>query len=151
MLHLVISVEKLYEGYGKMIGMAALGCPPGRHIKLVTVVDDDVDPFDPVAVEWAIATRVQAHRDVEIIKDVTGIFLDPSMPPEEQAGPARTSKMIIDATRYNAKSYPAVCLPDAEVMSRVDQNWDRYGIHLGAAGSRHNGHTAPTPVGASGL
>lgn len=135
-LHLVISVEKLYEGYGKMVGMAALGCPPGRHIKLVTVVDEDVDPFDPVAVEWAIATRVQPHRDVEILKEVAGIFLDPSMPPEEQAGPGRTSKMIIDATRYNAKSFPAVCLPDAEVMRRVESEWQKYGIPVGGTAPR---------------
>jgi UbiD family decarboxylase len=148
-LHLVIAVEKLYEGYGKMIGMAALGCPPGRHIKLVTVVDEDVDPYDPVAVEWAIATRVQAHRDVEIIKEVAGIFLDPSMPPEEQAGPGRTSKMIIDATRYNAKSFPPVCLPDATIMARVDEDWAKYGISLGGAAASHNGRAAePEPNGA---
>ncbi len=141
-LHLVIAVEKLYEGYGKMIGMAALGCPPGRHIKLVTVVDEDVDPMDPVAVEWAIATRVQAHRDVEIVKEVSGIFLDPSMPPEEQAGPGRTSKMIIDATRYNAKSFPAVCLPDAAVIGRVEDDWGKYGIPVGQASVPHNGQAA---------
>jgi UbiD family decarboxylase len=148
-LHLVIAVEKLYEGYGKMIGMAALGCPPGRHIKLVTVVDEDVDPYDPVAVEWAIATRVQAHRDVEIIKEVAGIFLDPSMPPEEQAGPGRTSKMIIDATRYNAKNFPPVCLPDAAIMARVDDDWAKYGISLGGAAASNNGRAAePAPNGA---
>jgi len=146
-LHLVVSVEKLYEGYGKMIGMAALGCPPGRHIKLVTVVDDDVDPFDPVAVEWAIATRVQAHRDVEIIKDVAGIFLDPSMPPEEQAGPGRTSKMIIDATRYNAKSFPAVCLPDMEIMEHVEDNWASYGINFGQPAAAPSNGSQAAPVG----
>jgi 2,5-furandicarboxylate decarboxylase 1 len=129
-LHVVVSVEKLYEGYGKMVGMAVLGCPSGRHFKQVTVVDHDVDPFDPLAVEWAIATRVQAKRDVEIISEVTGIFLDPSMREEEQKGPARTDKMIIDATRYNAKSYPAVCLPAAEAMAKVDREWERYGISL---------------------
>ncbi len=129
-LHVVVSVEKMYEGYGKMVGMAVLGCNAGRHFKLVTVVDHDVDPFDPLAVEWAIATRVQAARDVEILKEVTGIFLDPSMREEEQKGPARTDKMIIDATRYNAKSYPEVCLPADEAMAKVDREWERYGIPL---------------------
>ena len=129
-LHCVVAVDKLYEGFGKMVGMAVLGCPSGRHFKQVTVVDQDVDPFDPLAVEWAIATRVQAKRDIEILSEVTGIFLDPSMPEEEQKGPARTDKMIIDATRYNAKSYPQVCLPAAEVMAKVDREWERYGIPL---------------------
>jgi 2,5-furandicarboxylate decarboxylase 1 len=154
-LHVVVAVEKLYEGYGKSVGMAVLGCPAGRHFKQVTVVDQDVDPFDPLAVEWAIATRVQANRDLEILKEVTGIFLDPSMREEEQKGPARTDKLIIDATRYNAKSYPAVCLPAEEAMAKVRQQWERYGIALGAGarspGSRSSNGTqrgAAAPPGA---
>ncbi len=126
--HAVVAVEKLYEGYGKMVGLAVLGSPSGRHIKQVTVVDDDVDPFDPVAVEWAIATRVQPHRGIEILEELTGIFLDPSLPESEQAGPARTSKWVIDATRYDAKNFPSVCLPKPEVVEKVKREWDRYGI-----------------------
>jgi UbiD family decarboxylase len=144
--HVVIAIDKLYEGYGKMMGMAVLGSPSGRHIKQVTVVDEDVDPFDPVAVEWAIATRVQAHRDIEIVKEVTGIFLDPSMPLEEQKGPARTSKLIIDATRYDAKNFPEVCLPAAEAMERVGRDWERYGIPTGQPTSRRTAPEAPAPV-----
>jgi 3-polyprenyl-4-hydroxybenzoate decarboxylase len=99
-------------------------------------VDDDVDPFDPIAVEWAVATRVQAHRDVDILQEVTGNFLDPSLPRQEQVGPARTSKMIIDATRYDAKNFPAVCLPAAEAMEKVEREWKRFGIPLGAEESK---------------
>jgi UbiD family decarboxylase len=132
-LHAVVAVEKLYEGYGKMVGLAVFGCPSGRHIKQVTVVDADVDPFDPLSVEWAVSTRVQPHRDVEIVTEVTGIFLDPSLPAEEQAGPARTSKMLVDATRYNAKSFPHVCLPTAEAMEKVEREWQSYGLPTGKA------------------
>jgi 4-hydroxy-3-polyprenylbenzoate decarboxylase len=127
-LHAVVAIEKLYEGYGKAIGMAVLGTHPGRFIKQVIVVEDDVDPFDPLAVEWAIATRVQPHRDMEIIKDVTGIILDPSLPRSEQSVHARTSKTIIDATRYDAKSYPALCVPRPDVQEQVDGDWARYGL-----------------------
>ncbi len=127
-LHAVVAIEKLYEGYGKAIGMAVLGTHPGRFIKQVIVVEDDVDPFDPHQVEWAIATRVQPHRDIEIIKEVTGIILDPSLPRAEQSVHARTSKTIIDATRYDAKSYPALCLPRPGVQARVDRDWARYGL-----------------------
>src|SRR5262249_52335641 len=140
-------------GYGKMVGMAVLSCPSGRHFKQVTVVDDDIDPFDSTAVEWAIATRVQAHRDIEILREVTGIFLDPSLPPAEQAGPARTSKMIIDATRYDAKNFPPVCLPAQDMMDQVARNWEQYGIPVGvttpaAPSSASNGtaQSAPQPA-----
>ena len=33
-------------------------------LKHVVVVDDDIDVFDPIDVEWAIATRVQGDQDV---------------------------------------------------------------------------------------
>lgn len=127
-LHAVVAIEKLYEGYGKAVGLAVLGTHPGRFIKQVVVVDDDIDPFDPLAVEWAIATRVQPHRDIEIIKEVAGIILDPSLPRAEQSVHARTSKTIIDATRYDARSFPALCVPKPSVQQQVDQNWERYGI-----------------------
>jgi 2,5-furandicarboxylate decarboxylase 1 len=111
-----------------MVGLAVFGSPSGRHIKQVTVVDEDVDPFDPAAVEWAVATRVQPHRDIEIMSGLTGIFLDPSLPKEEQEGPARTSKILIDATRYDAKDFARVCLPARDVMAKVEKDWERYGI-----------------------
>jgi UbiD family decarboxylase len=130
-LHVVLAVEKLYEGYGKMAGMALLSVPTGRSVKQVTVVDADVDVFDPVAVEWAVAMRVQPARDVEILTELPGSSIDPSLPPAEQTRSARTSKIIIDATRYNAASYPPVCRPAADVLERVERDWARYEIALG--------------------
>jgi 2,5-furandicarboxylate decarboxylase 1 len=126
-LHAVLSVDKPYEGFGKYVGLAVLGTTAGRGIKQVTVVDDDIDPADPIQVEWAIATRVQPHRDIEILSELPGIILDPSLPRREQRPPL-TSKMIIDATRYDAKDFAPVCLPSADVMTRVEREWSRYGI-----------------------
>jgi 4-hydroxy-3-polyprenylbenzoate decarboxylase len=61
-------------------------------IKRVVVVDDDIDPWDPVQVEWAIATRVKADRDVVI---VPGVRTDRSDPLEDGGVIA---KFGIDAT-----------------------------------------------------
>jgi 2,5-furandicarboxylate decarboxylase 1 len=47
-------------------------------IKHVWVVDADVDVFDPEAVEWALATRFQADRDVVLVLGAQGSRLDPS-------------------------------------------------------------------------
>jgi UbiD family decarboxylase len=124
-----VSIEKKFEGYGKMIAMAVLGTWGARFIKNLIIVDDDIDPFDPTAVEWALATRVQPDRDVEIIKAVTGVILDPSLPEEERAtGTSRTAKLIIDATRYDAEKFEIPCLPDRETMQRVEKNWEKYGL-----------------------
>ena len=118
------------EGFGKYVGLAVLGSVAGRYIKQVIIVDADIDPFDPIQVEWAVATRVQANRDIEILKQLTGIVLDPSLPKEEQWSTSRTSKMIIDATRYDAKNFPPICLPASEAMAKVEKEWARYGIPL---------------------
>ena len=125
----VISIKKQFEGYGKMIGMAALGTWGARFVKTLIVVDDDVDPFNWTEIEWALATRVQPHRDVEIIKDVVGCILDPSLPlHERQTGHSRTSKMIIDATMYDAAEFEIPCRPKADVMEKVNREWANYGI-----------------------
>jgi UbiD family decarboxylase len=65
--------------------------------KHVVVVDTDVDIYDPYAVEWAIATRFRADRDLVILEDQPSSSLDPSarqVPGEK----ARTTKMGLDAT-----------------------------------------------------
>jgi UbiD family decarboxylase len=126
-LHVVLSVDKPYEGFGKYVGLAVLGTTAGRGIKQVIVVDDDIDPADPIQVEWAIATRVQPGRDIEILSELPGIILDPSLPRGGQRPPL-TSKMIIDATRYDAKDFAPVCLPATDMMTRVERDWARYGI-----------------------
>ena len=129
-LHAVLSVDKPYEGFGKYVGLAVLGTTAGRSIKQVTVVDDDIDPADPIQVEWAIATRVQPHRDIEILSELPGIILDPSLSRGDHSRRSLTSKMIIDATRYDAKEFAPVCLPSADAMAKVEREWSRYGIVL---------------------
>ena len=36
-------------------------------LKIAIVVDDDINPTDPIAVEYAIATRCQADTDLTVI------------------------------------------------------------------------------------
>src|SRR4030095_6668829 len=128
-LHALLPVDKPYEGFGKYVGLAVLGTTAGRSVKQVIIVDDDIDPADPVQVEWAIATRVQPQRDIEILTELPGIILDPSLPRGEQKPPL-TSKMIIDATRYDAQDFAPVCLPSADAMAKVERGWSGYGISL---------------------
>jgi UbiD family decarboxylase len=92
-LHGVVQLDKRAEGDAKNAGMAALAAHPS--MKKVTVVDDDIDPADPDAVEWATATRMQPHRDVVTIERAKGSSLDPSQDYEE----GTLTKWIVDATR----------------------------------------------------
>ena len=90
--HIIAAIQKL-PGDGKNAILALLSIADIKH---VIVTDDDIDIFDPVDVEWAVATRVQADRDVVIISNARSKPLDPSLPPT--GGIPTTAKMGIDAT-----------------------------------------------------
>jgi len=86
----VISIDKQNEGEAKNAIFAALS--NSQEIKHVVVVDKEVDIFDPEDVEWAIATRCQADRDVFVVAWAMGNKLDPS------SDDGLSAKMGIDAT-----------------------------------------------------
>ena len=89
--HVVVAIKKRHPSEARNLGLALLAAPLGA--KLVTVVDEDIDPFDPLQVEWAVNTRVQPDRDVIIVPDLYSPTLDPSAP-----APRTSAKMAIDAT-----------------------------------------------------
>lgn len=74
--HLYVKFEKRREGEPKNVILCAFGAH--YDIKQVTVVDVDVDVHDPQQVEWAVATRFQADRDLVVISGAQGSVLDPS-------------------------------------------------------------------------
>ena len=85
-----------------------------RLIKLVTVVDEDVDPWDPLQVELALATRMRAERDLVVAPALPTSRSDPL---EDQG---KVAKLGIDATRKAGDREdwrPAQ--PPAEVVARV--------------------------------
>ena len=92
-LHAVVGIKKKNEDDGKKAIDAAFA--GHKSLKHVVVVDDDIDIYDPNSVEWAIATRMQADKDVKILSNQKGSSLDPSADPNTYV----TSKMGIDATR----------------------------------------------------
>ncbi len=96
-LHAVIQIKKRLEGEPKNALLAAFAAHPS--LKMATVVDDDIDPEDPVAVEYAIATRSQADRSFIIIPNAKGSSLDPSSDQQNLL----TTKVGIDATATLAK------------------------------------------------
>tara|TARA_B100000767_G_scaffold50997_1_gene46328 strand:+ start:4588 stop:5859 length:1272 start_codon:yes stop_codon:yes gene_type:complete len=64
-----------------------------RSMKMVTIVDEDIDISDPVRVEWAMATRWQPDKDTIILSNQKGSSLDPSRNED-----GTTSKVGFDAT-----------------------------------------------------
>ncbi len=94
-LHAVVQIEKTSAADGRRVIEAAFR--GHGSLKHVVVVDEDVDPFDPMAVEWAIATRFQADRDLVVLTDQPSSSLDPSAR-LEPGQKARSAKLGLDAT-----------------------------------------------------
>ncbi|MEK9650937.1 MAG: UbiD family decarboxylase [Poseidonia sp.] len=76
-------------------GMRAIQAAFDGHksMKMVTVVDEDIDITDPVRVEWAMMTRWQPDKDTLILSNQKGSSLDPS-----RYADGNTSKIGYDAT-----------------------------------------------------
>ncbi|MGQ9595629.1 MAG: UbiD family decarboxylase [Anaerolineae bacterium] len=94
-LHAVVQIRKRAPEDGRRAAEAAFR--GHGSLKHVVVVDEDVDPDDPYDVEWAIATRFQAARDLLVWEDEPGSSLDPSAR-HTPGQKSRTSKMALDAT-----------------------------------------------------
>jgi 2,5-furandicarboxylate decarboxylase 1 len=92
--HAVISIKK-QSGEGKNALLAALSVMDLKH---VVVVDDDIDVWNAMDVEWAIATRVQGDRDVIVIPGARAKPLDPSLAVMPPGVVPTGAKVGIDAT-----------------------------------------------------
>ncbi len=110
---LIISMKKKYEGQTRMAMLAAFSAD--IYLKHAIVVDHDINIMDLQQVIWAVATRVQAERDVFIIPRARGSSLDPSA---EHLGVV--DKMGIDATaKPSLDKFPPINRIPQQVMERI--------------------------------
>jgi 2,5-furandicarboxylate decarboxylase 1 len=144
--HLFVKFRKQREGEPKNVILGAFGAH--YDIKQVIVVDDDVEVHDPQQVEWAVATRFQADRDLVVIAGAQGSVLDPSTTVAgemhrtaadgDEPAPAHLqgigAKMGLDATRpvaYRGHVFTKVRIPgelevdlDREIVRDAAVDWN---------------------------
>jgi 2,5-furandicarboxylate decarboxylase 1 len=108
-----VAIKQSRPGEAKHVIPIVLGVD--HYLKLVIVVDDDIDVFDESEVLWAVATRMQADRDLVTIGGSLGAMLDPSA---DERGV--TAKLGIDATRPFGEPFA-----DKLVMDPVRMAWAR--------------------------
>lgn len=93
-LHAIVQIKKKNPDDGRKAIAAAF--EGHKSMKHVIIVDEDVDIYDPVAVEWALATRFQAGKDAVVLTDQPGSSLDPSG--NHSGKKTLTDKVGLDAT-----------------------------------------------------
>ena len=115
-----VAIKQGRPGEAKHVIPIVLGVD--HYLKLVIVVDDDVDVFDESDVLWAVATRMQADRDLVTIAGSLGALLDPSA---DDRGV--TAKLGIDATRPFGEPFADKLVMDPARMAWARALVDRLG------------------------
>lgn len=116
------------EGASQMWGES------GRGGRMFIAVDDDIDARDADALNWAIFTRVQPHRDIRIKKYDVGSLLDystsdPSHSSRKGASHQTrfpNSHILINATMK--WPYPPLSLPKKVYMEDALKIWQEEGL-----------------------
>ena len=115
-----VSIRQGRPGEAKHVIPIVLGVD--HYLKLVIVVDDDIDVFDEADVLWAVATRMQADRDLVMIQGSLGAMLDPSA---DERGV--TAKLGIDATRPFGEPFAEKLVMDPDRLAWARALVDRLG------------------------
>ena len=111
--HVVMSIDSDHKGEIRRALTLALSF---TSVKKAVMVDVDVNPEDGQEVEWALATRFQADRDLIVIPELRGQPIDPS---SRWTGEGfLTTKMGMDATRPKKEGFEKVDVPE-EVKRRL--------------------------------
>jgi UbiD family decarboxylase len=113
-----VAIKQGRPGEAKHVIPIVLGVD--HYLKLVIVVDDDIDVFDESEVLWAVATRMQADRDLVVIAGSLGAMLDPSA---DERGV--TAKLGIDATRPFGQPFAEKLVMSPEKMAWARSLVDR--------------------------
>jgi 4-hydroxy-3-polyprenylbenzoate decarboxylase len=95
----VVAIKQKYAGQARQAGRIAAQCAPSGTIgRYTVVVDDDIDVSNLDEVLWAICTRVDPQKDIEVLTGCRVADIDPIHPLTDRFTP-RASRVVIDATR----------------------------------------------------
>jgi UbiD family decarboxylase len=103
----VVAIKQEYLGHAKQAALIASQCAGSvEACRMVVVVDEYVDVTSLQDVMWAVLTRCDPIRDVDIIDRMKGTRIDMAIGPDERELKAN-SRMIVDATTpWEWKDHP---------------------------------------------
>jgi 3-polyprenyl-4-hydroxybenzoate decarboxylase len=129
-LFIVVSIEQLYSGHARQVGLIASQYP--AHMGAYTVVvEEDIDPSNLDQVLWAMVTRARLDRQIHILPDCHTNNVHTAIPPaEKMAGdrqrPLTAARVIIDACRdlsWKEDWYPVARI-SPEFRTKITEKWE---------------------------
>jgi 4-hydroxy-3-polyprenylbenzoate decarboxylase len=119
----VVSIKQRYPGHARQAGHVAAMTRAGAYLgRLTIVVDEDIDITDLNEVMWAVVTRADPERDLDIIHRAWSGPLDPAIKPDQKGF---NSRLIIDATRpwEWRDEFPPAIGPEPEQKRITRERW----------------------------
>jgi UbiD family decarboxylase len=122
---LVVSIKQSYPGHARQAGLVASQCHVGAYLgRYVIVVDEDIDPSNLEDVMWAVVTRSDPARDIEILHWTWGSKGDPQGVTFQQKAPYNTRAVIDACRRYEyIDAFPPVAEASPEFQRKIKEKW----------------------------
>ena len=74
--------QKRYGGFARAVGLRAMTTPHGLgYVKMVIMVDEDVDPFNLPQVMWALSSKVNPAGDLVQLPNMSRAGTRPRLKP----------------------------------------------------------------------
>ena len=106
------------DGLPNLAGTLLLGLD--SYVKVVVIVDEDINIYDEREVFWAISTRFDPSASMNVLKNVFCNRLDPSATEDGTVG-----KLIIDATKKKGGHYNRLTTPEG-IARKAEELVKRY-------------------------
>jgi 4-hydroxy-3-polyprenylbenzoate decarboxylase len=123
----IVSIKKRYPGQARKVMNFLWGMGQMMYVKLIIVVDDDVNPQDTGEVAWRAFNNIDGRRDLVYSQGPLDA-LDHSSPL-----PRYGTRMGLDATRKgpdegHTRPWPEPLTMDQGVVELVNRRWKEYGF-----------------------
>lgn len=129
-MFVVIALRQGYAGHARQAACIAAQSRTIAYLsRYVVVVDEDINPMDLEEVIWAISTRSNPEKDIDVMRQTWSGPLDPLISPEDKKRREYfSSKAIIDACRPFAwrDQFPEVSESSPALKEQVLSKWRKF-------------------------
>ncbi len=121
----VVAIKQRYPGHAKQAGLIASQCNEAvAEGRFTIVVDEDIDPANLEHVIWALCTRCDPERSIDIVRRCLSGPLDTAF--KQSAGfNGLNSRAVIEACKPFEwiKEFPAAVQLDLEEERAIEKKW----------------------------
>lgn len=89
----VVAIKQRYPGHAQQAARAVASVT--RNGRWIVIVDEDIDPTNFSEVLWAMTTRAEPAKDIEILRNCWSTPLDPLMPPDKRDSGDHTNSLAV--------------------------------------------------------